>query len=95
MKTYLLTYEATRFASNPRAVEAFISNHKSVSAWSSPFNGCFFLRSTDELKQLARSMDLFFNNRQFIITEINGTGDKTNGRSVKQVWEFIKGKDQQ
>ena len=90
MKVFLLTYDATRFIANPRSVEAFIANHKSVMAWSSPFNGCFFIKTEADLREFSSSLSLFFSNRRYIVAHISGSGNKTNGRAVREIWDFLK-----
>ena len=90
MSLFILTFETSRFASNLRVVEGMLSTHREVDAWSTPFAGCFFIKTKAELEPFSRSLDAFFSNKNFLVSEIGKENYKTNGRVAQAVWDFLK-----
>jgi hypothetical protein len=90
MNRYVLCYDLQVHSIPSNLLDSFISNHRLVQKWSSPFPGVYFLYSDeDDAEKLSDSIEDFFSKRSFFVAKIGPTSTDTNGRINVEFWKFI------
>lgn len=95
MNNVLLCYNTQLFGEYTSMIEAFLTGHMFIEKWSSPFPGCYILKSSEKVDNLTPTFDPFFNNRQYIIAGVGPGTDEINGRAVAEIWEFLRDEDKE
>ena len=90
MSIFLLSFSSERFSGNQALLDGLMNNHRLVDGWSSPFPGCYLFMSNHEMDEIRKSFEGIFEQKQFIIARIRRGKYNIDGRSVPEIWDWIK-----
>lgn len=86
---YMISYDAFSSSSFSDKLLAFIKENGKVVAWTKPFDGVYFIKSSSGLDEISTSMRSFFGDDlcHFVCPV---APEYINGIAIPEIWSWIK-----